>query len=459
MRASHRAQPIHFIQATTTSQALHTGYEMASVKIRSTRRLRSWLVEQVSSGKYPGLVWDNPEKTMFRIPWKHAGKQDFRSEEDAAIFKAWAEFKGKLSEKGQSDPASWKTRLRCALNKSPEFSEVTERSQLDISEPYKVYRLVPLDEQGLAEVKKEDGDKAVRRNKKRRRSEAEGNEEIQPKVIKDEVASVQQITMEVETSTGKEATLHKREAAEATLILKSNSKNNEIQLNFLIENVPPSGDGKASHSFNITVYYIGQEVLRREVLGSDVRIAYIPLSPSPPTSNGSSFPRISLPPPPTDAGCSESLAIISKLLPYMEKGVVLTSNGMGIYAKRFCQGRVFWRGPHCGAGPHKMERATEPTMLFNKEIFRQELEEFQNGGDPPQSEIMLCFGEELFDGDNLVDKHIIIKISLPWAKKLIEEVQSFRESLAILQSLANESPSGEVTLNLVELPHQPVKAL
>lgn len=61
---------------------------------------------------------------------------------------AWAEFKGKLTEAGRSDPASWKTRLRCALNKSPEFREVTERSQLDISEPYKVYLLVPISEQG-----------------------------------------------------------------------------------------------------------------------------------------------------------------------------------------------------------------------------------------------------------------------------------------------------------------------
>lgn len=42
---------------------------------------------QVSSGKYPGLVWDDDAKTMFRIPWKHAGKQDFRKDEDAAIFK------------------------------------------------------------------------------------------------------------------------------------------------------------------------------------------------------------------------------------------------------------------------------------------------------------------------------------------------------------------------------------
>lgn len=57
----------------------------------SASRPLNWVVcprpSQVSSGKYPGLVWDDDAKTMFRIPWKHAGKQDFRKDEDAAIFK------------------------------------------------------------------------------------------------------------------------------------------------------------------------------------------------------------------------------------------------------------------------------------------------------------------------------------------------------------------------------------
>ena len=60
---------------------------------------------------------------------------------------AWAVFKGKFKEGDKAEPATWKTRLRCALNKSPDFEEVTERSQLDISEPYKVYRIVPEEEQ------------------------------------------------------------------------------------------------------------------------------------------------------------------------------------------------------------------------------------------------------------------------------------------------------------------------
>lgn len=50
-------------------------------------KLRQWLIDQIDSGKYPGLVWENEDKSIFRIPWKHAGKQDYNREEDAALFK------------------------------------------------------------------------------------------------------------------------------------------------------------------------------------------------------------------------------------------------------------------------------------------------------------------------------------------------------------------------------------
>ncbi|MGH0123118.1 UNVERIFIED_CONTAM: hypothetical protein FKN15_026233 [Acipenser sinensis] len=68
---------------------------------------------------------------------------------------AWAVFKGKFKEGDKAEPATWKTRLRCALNKSPDFEEVSERSQLDISEPYKVYRIVPEEEQKSLPVMQE----------------------------------------------------------------------------------------------------------------------------------------------------------------------------------------------------------------------------------------------------------------------------------------------------------------
>ncbi len=50
-------------------------------------KLRQWLIDQIDSGEYAGLVWENDEKSIFRIPWKHAGKQDYNRDEDAALFK------------------------------------------------------------------------------------------------------------------------------------------------------------------------------------------------------------------------------------------------------------------------------------------------------------------------------------------------------------------------------------
>lgn len=50
-------------------------------------KLRQWLIDQIDSGEYGGLVWENDEKSIFRIPWKHAGKQDYNRDEDAALFK------------------------------------------------------------------------------------------------------------------------------------------------------------------------------------------------------------------------------------------------------------------------------------------------------------------------------------------------------------------------------------
>lgn len=51
------------------------------------RRLKQWLMEQIQSTHYPGLQWEDESHTLFRIPWKHAGKQDYNQEVDASIFK------------------------------------------------------------------------------------------------------------------------------------------------------------------------------------------------------------------------------------------------------------------------------------------------------------------------------------------------------------------------------------
>ncbi|KAJ8393695.1 hypothetical protein AAFF_G00057480 [Aldrovandia affinis] len=421
-----------------------------SGRFRSTRRLRNWMVDQVNSGRYPGLMWDDPAKTMFRIPWKHAGKQDFRSNEDAAIFKAWAEFKGKLREGARSDPASWKTRLRCALNKSPEFMEVNERSQLDISEPYKVYRLVPLDEQGLVPGGRKDRVRAGR--KRRQRSNSDSSEENFNKKYKNEVVSSQPISMAMQhIEVEREITIESEAVDESTLIIKDESSVSEIQLNFMIETVPPAG---APPYLLVSVLYMGQEVLRRDIFQKDIRIAYYPSSAPQPLAS-LSVERVALPEPSSalsPGSCTgQQLQAFSTLLSFMEKGVILASSGLGIMAQRFCQGRVFWRGPHTTKeGPHKLERTNNPIWLFERQRFQQELDMFRScGGAPPQCGVTLCFGEELTDKEETTSKLITVQISLPWATQQVQEAQSFRDSMTLLQALASQSPLSEVTLNLV----------
>ncbi|XP_059182673.1 interferon regulatory factor 9 [Centropristis striata] len=430
---------------------------MAGGRMRSTRRLRNWIVEQVSSGKFAGVMWDDDAKTMFRIPWKHAGKQDFRKDEDAAIFKAWAEFKGKLRDGDLNNPASWKTRLRCALNKSPEFTEVMERAQLDISEPYKVYRLVPISEQGVVVPEKKCRGKPAKRPKRRRSSSSSSESESSDS---QSVSPEKQIkTEEVTSQLCVEDVLQWNDNAvqtqEPASFISATQTDGEIRVDVRIEeSLPALKEGQ--DSFSVAVQYLGHEVLRSQIQSHDVRITYLPSPPVPcrPAILSGGFPRIPLPEPPSSLPAGPELQALATLLPFMQKGVVLTDMAKGVYGKRFCQGRVFWRGPHTTTpGLHKMERNTEPVMLFSKDTFMQQLDQFRvNGGEPPQCGVTLCFGEELSNTDDSSGKLIIVQITFPWAEQQVRTAQSFVESISFLQSLASQSPLGEITLNLVTVP-------
>ncbi|KAK5894930.1 hypothetical protein CesoFtcFv8_011572 [Champsocephalus esox] len=125
---------------TFGGEALFLVKQQSVLEMEAKMHMKEWLVAQIDSGRFEGLCWEDEDRTMFRIPWKHAAKKDYKQTEDAALFKAWAVYKGKYREgRDKADPTMWKTRLRCALNKSTDFVEVHERNQLDITEPYKVY--------------------------------------------------------------------------------------------------------------------------------------------------------------------------------------------------------------------------------------------------------------------------------------------------------------------------------
>ncbi|NXY38344.1 IRF5 factor, partial [Pomatorhinus ruficollis] len=104
-------------------------------------RLKPWLVAQVSSRRFPGLRWLDPEHRRFVIPWGHATRNPPGPQDHDTIFKAWAQETGRFRAGDPPDPPRWKATLRCALNKSREFRLLLDGPRGSPAQPFRVYEL------------------------------------------------------------------------------------------------------------------------------------------------------------------------------------------------------------------------------------------------------------------------------------------------------------------------------
>ncbi|TRY85326.1 hypothetical protein DNTS_001191 [Danionella cerebrum] len=338
-------------------------------------RLREWLIAQIDSGIYPGLSWENEDKSMFRIPWKHAAKQDYRQSQDAALFKfqAWAMYKGKFQEgRDKADPSTWKTRLRCALNKSTDFQEVTERSQLDISEPYKVYRI--LEDSGRA------AEAAVsllsnQESKCARETFGQPLQDYGPLAEADREAGWTVNGMPSVCPTG----------------AATNTSPTALS-------VYPSLVPVSDCRLEVQLFYHG--VLVGDTVSSSPDGCFI-LQGSAPLVNERIYGRcqpkkLLLPRPDLLALPVDIIEAMSRLLPHLEKGVLVWMAPDGIFIKRFCQGRVYWYGPLAEHQdqPNKLERE-HTCKLFDMSIFSKELQNYQQGlGPVPRYIVIPLFAQE-----------------------------------------------------------------
>uniref|UniRef100_A0A3Q2WV46 Interferon regulatory factor 8 n=1 Tax=Haplochromis burtoni TaxID=8153 RepID=A0A3Q2WV46_HAPBU len=353
------------------------------------RRLKQWLMEQIQSAQYSGLLWEDESRTMFRIPWKHAGKQDYNQEIDASIFKAWAVFKGKYKEGDKAEPATWKTRLRCALNKSPDFEEVTERSQLDISEPYKVYRIVPEEEQKLMAVTATTSSGEI--------TDMDCNPELE-ELIKELSASIFLLHLYV-----------------FVFISESDQMFSSIALCQMM----------------ISFYYGGK--LMHSTLVTHPEGCRI--SPQHPLGRGALYSSDSMQsvyfPPAELIEYERQRYVTRKLLGHLERGVLVRANQDGIYIKRLCQSRVFWSGlgdvgSQYGSMPGKLDRDAV-VKIFDTARFLQALQLYQEGQIPaPDPTVTLCFGEELHDHNSAKNKLIIVQITSVNCQHVLETMNMRR---------------------------------
>ncbi|XP_067870580.1 interferon regulatory factor 8-like isoform X4 [Heterodontus francisci] len=569
--------------------------------VTGTPRLKQWMVEQVDSKRYPGLVWEDRKLGMFRIPWKHAGKYDYRHNEDAAIFKAWAKFKGKYKDGDKVDPASWKMRMRCALNRSTEFMEVPQRSQLDSAKPYRVYKIVddctdqgmPASAVDLNRVKVEmgegigiesaqpsnpssqlgtmekawakfkgkykDGDKVDPASWKTRMRCAlnKSTEFVEvPQRSQLDISEPDKVYKIVDDSTGKREsppTAHvgpagtpapavdlstvKVESGKGVQFVSAHPSSPSSQLGTMekaggkykdgdkvdpaswqtqlrcaqnksrrFEEVPQRSQldisehrreykiaedstGKLANNFTISITNLISPSLPEKVATHcTISITNLMLSSLPekdpssmfisfyysgvqvsckmtrhgckilsPSRSDASFGSQALEKlcfPPTDAIiCPDKRRATEELLTFLERGVMLDSNANGIFIQRLCQGRVFWTGP-CALRPdqrNKLERE-KVEKLFDRKKFEQDLERYQSeGGIAPRYQVTLCFGEELREAESVAEKLITVQIYQVTAKQLLDhELEIQNASFVLLSQMNSENFRDRVTNALRE---------
>ncbi|KAL6486441.1 hypothetical protein MHYP_G00058330 [Metynnis hypsauchen] len=361
--------------------------ERATAGSSGNGKLRQWLIEQVDTGKYPGLVWENDEKSVFRIPWKHAGKQDYNRDEDAALFKAWAVFKGKYREGiDKPDPPTWKTRLRCALNKSNDFEELLERSQLDISDPYKVYRIVP-----------EGAKKGPRSVEDTPPNTSPPSYPLHPSYapLQSQVCNfispverswrdylsdkppISDIPYNQSPYTPRWDTGYQFSGS-----FYSCSASEPIPSAFTLDSSMKSAEAMALSDYRLQVAVFFRDALVREMTVSSPEGCVLGVS------------RDGLP-----YGASEGPELVE--LPQVERGalehgVLLWMAPDGLYARRRCPCRVYWEGGHTVASnkPGKLERE-QTCKLLDTQLFITELQSYAlHGRPPPFSQVLLFFEDE-----------------------------------------------------------------
>ncbi|XP_040103515.1 interferon regulatory factor 4-like isoform X1 [Oryx dammah] len=375
-------------------------------------RLREWLVAQIESGRYAGLRWEDAGKTLFRIPWKHAAKQGYQVRQDAALFRAWAIYKGKhLEGIDKEDPSTWKTRLRCALNKSADFCEVPERSQLDISNPYKVYRLLS------------DGahDPVTKACAPSREEGILQSQQKPPGGVTEPACRTEEQDASGLVTEDKDKEQPSR-LAQQDFLLPSPLADHSYQAQNPVHPWSPLPSEDFSNPdcwLHVRLFYRAELVREATALAAEG----CSLSPRAATAAAERLlgppPRVAqvrFPEPPASAH------VLRRLLPHLERGVLLWVAPEGVFAKRLCQGRVYWRGPLAPhrARPNKLERERTCQLLDTRRFLAELRAHLQDGRPEPEYQIRLCFGEE-YPGppDQPEDRLIMAHVEPVFARELL----------------------------------------
>ncbi|XP_069765099.1 interferon regulatory factor 6-like isoform X2 [Narcine bancroftii] len=484
------------LEEFSRSRSIHQRLNIKELRVMAMHprriRLKPWLLAQVDSGHYPGLLWLDEQRKHFQIPWRHATRHIQAQDDDNTIFRAWAVETGKYHQGIDGpDPAKWKANLRCALNKSREFKLIYDGTKETPMQPYKIYQVCDIQQSNRGNITPETNDYEW---------DDEDEHQLQalfPSMTLEDNASLppypaqtwpkQETALSDSCMNGglSNPTLSQGDLPQSNLDHSELSQSNIAHGGLVQPNVTQIAQGTVDAlalqqvdqfpSLTTSEMFINSLPLtdldvkfqyRGKQMGSLItvsnphgcRLYYGDLGPiadqvelfGPITLEQVRFPS-------TDQVSHEKQRFYTNhLLDVMDRGLILEIHGQDIYAIRLCQCKVYWSGP-CANGtsrPNPIEREKK-IKLFSLENFLSELIMYQKGqvSVAPLYEIELCFGEEWPDGKPKEKKLIMVQV-IPVVARMMFEMFSGElsfDSGSIRLQISNPDLKDNVVFQFKEL--------
>ncbi|XP_015665683.1 interferon regulatory factor 3 [Protobothrops mucrosquamatus] len=417
-----------------------------------------WLIEQLDSQRYPGVSWLNSEKTLFRVPWKHASRQN-NNPMDFQIFEDWAIVRHLYNpESDPRTPSDWKRNFRSALNRKDGI-EMVENNSTDSEDPHKVYKINlniaklnnPIEEINDAPLIPAESRRSRGSSSSFSQGETQESSVDRSNSDNDPVSSISPMALLEQTDGTNEFVPYSGIAPENIISCGSPPSSN-LELYPPIAMISPLEQlitTPFETDFEVRTFYRGRQVLHKLI--SKVNSQGLCFVPPGVPGNYPDLEDVSLPDPTTLSDKLQADYTL-RLLKGVAPGVLLRIMGNQLCGMRKGVCHVYWSQSEIpGDGIlHGNLLKEQFAPIFNLQVFISELIGYIEGYNGcPNYTWWLCFGEEWPDSN------------CDWKKKLImvQVVPTVLETLCELgkshgaSSLKNNEPDLRISDSLQQQQH------